>query len=589
MDWLKKQFQFIAIPWKINRFLTNVYILLSTLIGLLPSFYIVTYSKFIDNILNFYSKNIVFQDLIPTFWLLTILTFFQYFSENIKEYISTKLRMELLRELKIKSINKRANLKYELIENQESWDLIHRVVKGIPNEIINGFFNMLRLVQIIIKIVSIAMIIAVFAPVSAGVIILCFVPIIFVSIRSGKENYDGIVEFQKVERILDSYEDVLTSKEYADERTVFNYSSYLTEKWQRNYKKAMKLFLQIKKKSYMKVKATSITITSILLAIILILMDLHLKGTITIGILTATVIQLLDLSNTLAWGLSSIVYQLANSHNFAIDYHKFEDLENHVIRTDKIKIEEIREIQFENVRFKYPSTDQYILKDINLQLNSGNSYAIVGQNGSGKSTLLKLILNLYDNYEGKILINGIDINDVENASSLFAVAFQDYAKYEISILDNLVFGDHTDLDTPNIEDLFNKLNFPLKRDDFEEGLGTQLGFLTQKGRDLSIGQWQKIALIRAALGRRNFYLFDEPTAALDPISETAIYTDFKEILKEHSSIIITHRLGAAKIADKIIVIGDGIVKEIGSHDELLMKKGIYNQMFESQRMWYQDE
>lgn len=589
MDWLKKQIQFIAIPWNINKTLTSAYSLLSILIGLLPYFYIVAYSRFIDNILNFYSKNIVFRDLIPTFWLLTILTFFQYFSENIKEYIATKLKMELLRELKIKSINKRANLKYELIENHESWDLIHRVVKGIPNEIINGFFNILRLVQIVIKIVSIAMIIAVFAPISAGIIILCFIPIVFVSIQSGKENYDGIVEFQKVERILDSYEDILTSKEYADERTIFNYSSYLTEKWQSNYKKAMNLFLQIKKKSYMKVKVTSITITAILLTIILILMDLFLKGTITIGIFTATVIQILDLSNTLAWGLSSIVYQLANSHNFAIDYLKFEDLENQVVSMNKIKIEEIKEIQFENVSFKYPFTDQYILKDFNLQLNSGNSYAIVGQNGSGKSTLLKLILNLYDNYEGEILINGIDIRDVENISSLFAVAFQDYAKYEISILDNLVFGDYTDLNTRSIEDMFNKLNFSLKRDDFVEGLDTHLGFLTQKGRDLSIGQWQKIAMIRAALGRRNFYLLDEPTAALDPISETAIYTDFKEILKEHSSIIITHRLGAAKIADKIIVIGDGTVKEIGSHDELLMKKGIYNQMFENQRMWYQDE
>lgn len=589
MDWLKKQIQFIAIPWKINKVLTSAYILLSILIGLLPSFYIVAYSSFIDNILKFYSNNIIFRDLVPTFWLLTILTFFQYFSENIKEYISTKLRMELLRELKIRSINKRANLKYELIENQESWDLIYRVVKGIPNEITNGFFNIFRLVQIVIKIISIAMIIAIFAPISARIIILCFIPIVFVSIKSGKQNYDGIVEFQKVERILNSYENVLTSKEYADERTIFNYSSYLTEKWQNNYKKAMNMFLQIKKKSYAKVKITSLTITVIFLTIILILMKLSLSGTITIGLFTATVIQLLDLSNTLAWGLSSIVYQLANSHNFAIDYLKFWDLESQGIDANKIKIKEIKEIKFENVSFKYPLTDKYILKDFTLQLNSDNSYAIVGQNGSGKSTMLKLILNLYDNYDGKILINGIDIRDVENISSLFAVAFQDYAKYEISVLDNIVFGNYKDLNISSIEGLFNKLNFPLKSDDFLEGLYTQLGFLTQKGRDISIGQWQKIAMIRAAIGSGNFYLLDEPTAALDPISETAIYTDFKEILKDHSSIIITHRLGAAKIADKIIVIGEGKVKEIGSHDELLMKNGIYKQMFESQRMWYQDE
>ena len=589
VNWLKRQCYLINIPWRVHKGYTSTYILLRILLGLLPSFYVIAYSSFINNILRLYSGTIGYGGLLSVFLWIVFLSVFKYFSGNLIGYISTKLQMDLLSVLKLESIQKRSQLKYELVENKDSWDLIHRTINGIPNQITKGFFNLFDLVELLIKVLSITAIIGTFSLISVGIILVCFVPIVLVSIRSGEEGYDSFIKFEKVQRRLNNYEDVLVSKDYADERTIFNYSSWFTKRWQNTYKQATEILLSVKKKNYIRVKITSLIITIIFLGIIMVLMKLTLEGTISLGLFTATVMQLLELSSKLSWTLSSIIYQLANTNNYMKDYIKFCALEEDSDISAQVNLEQVKGIEFKNVSFKYPGNEEYTLKNINLKLDSKETYAIVGENGAGKSSLVKLILKLYDGYEGEILINGVDLRKIKDVSSLFSVMFQDYAKYEISILDNILFGNNESMEVSEMLCRFKHLNFPIHSERFSNGLDTELGRLTDKNTDISIGQWQKLAMVRASAEGGRYYILDEPTAALDPVAEAATYTDFMKILSDNPSIIITHRLGAARLTDKIIVMDQGTIAQMGTHEDLLANGGLYKEMYENQRMWYIDE
>lgn len=588
MKWFNSQFVLMKIPWRINKLFTGLYIVIRVVSGILPSLYILTYSNFINTILGLYSGNIKYHELYRSFLAIAILTLFNYLSSNLSGYISMKLRIKITTVVKMESLEKRSRLRYEYIENKESQDLIYRTLGDMPEQITKGFFNLFDLVELTIKIASITAVITTLSLLAGIIILICFIPIILVSIHSGEEGYDSIIKFQEVQRRLDNYENVLVSKEYVDERLIYNYSSWFTQRWKETYKQAIEIFLGIKKKNYVKVKVTSLIITIIFMGIIFLLMKLTLEGVITLGLFTATVMQLLELGGKISWTLSSIIYQLANTNSYMKDYLSFYKLEEDRSRHAPLEIKNIESIEFQNVSFKYPGSNEYTLKNLSIKLNIHETYAIVGENGAGKTSLIKLLLKLYDEYDGRILINGVDLREIRNVNSLFSVVFQDYAKYEISIIDNILFDNKDNMENEKLLSLFEYLNFSLSNERFSSGIYTEIGRLSGMNTDLSSGQWQKLALIRALEQEGNYYILDEPTAALDPIAEATIYRDFIKILKGKPAIIITHRLGAARLADKIIVLNKGTIVESGTHKELLSNNGLYKEMHENQRMWYVD-
>ncbi|MGG7164063.1 ATP-binding cassette domain-containing protein [Clostridium ihumii] len=590
MGYIKNQWEIIKINFKVNRLYCLIYGFMRIIIAFIPAFYVLAYSKFIDNVLNLYEGISNYKLLLSSFLWITVLTFIKYLSISFNEVISNKIKIDLLKALKLKIVEKKAKLKYELIENKEVWDLVYRTSKGIPDKINVGFVSFFDLMEIAIKIFSVVLILGNFSKTIAVIVFICFIPIIIVSIKSGKNDYSGYIDIEKIERKIGSYEEILTSKEYAEERKIFNYTEWFSKKCKDTYNTMISMFLKFKIKFYMKVKITSFIITSILFIIIFLLMNLTINKVITIGLFTSMVVQLMEISNSIAWQLSGIVYKLTNSNLYMNDYLNFYNLEEITCESfSNNYFDSIKTIEFKNVNFKYPGNSENTLKNLNLKLENNENYAIVGENGAGKSTITKLLLKLYDNYEGEILINGIELKKIKNVTSLFAVVFQDYAKYEISIRDNILFGDNDKVSEKILYEYFNSVNFNIEKKRFDEGLDTELGRLTNKNTDMSIGQWQKLAMVRSLCEEGSFYILDEPTAALDPVTETIIYKDFIKILSENPAIIITHRLGAAKLTDKIIVIKDGTNVEFGSHDELMSKESLYRNMYENQSRWYIDE
>ena len=255
---------------------------------------------------------------------------------------------------------------------------------------------------------------------------------------------------------------------------------------------------------------------------------------------------------------------------------------------DKAVTGEKHVIEFSHVSFKYPRSEQYVLKDINLTITSGEHLSVVGLNGAGKTTFIKLLCRLYDVTEGEILIDGINIKEYseEEYRKLFAVVFQDFQLFAFSLKDNIALGD-TEKEG-EVERVLKLSGFYEDAQKLPQGFDTMLyKSFDEKGTELSGGQQQKTAIARALYKDAPIVILDEPTAALDPVAEYDIYRSFDTLVGGKTAIYISHRLSSCKFCDRIAVFAENTIKEYGTHDELVDKKnGIYAELFAAQAQYY---
>jgi len=246
-------------------------------------------------------------------------------------------------------------------------------------------------------------------------------------------------------------------------------------------------------------------------------------------------------------------------------------------------------ISFEEVYFSYPGSERPALQGLNLRIAPGEAVAIVGENGSGKTTLVKLLCRLYDPDGGRIAIDGVDVRDLDlgELRREVSVIFQDYVHYDLPARENIWVG-HT-LIPPADESIVRAARRSGAHEVIEklpQGYDTQLGRQFEGGEELSIGQWQKIALARAFLRPSQLIVLDEPTSALDPKAEAEVFDKFRELVAGQAAILISHRLSTVKMADRICVMQDGRIVEDGPHEELMARGGVYADLFERQARAY---
>lgn len=246
------------------------------------------------------------------------------------------------------------------------------------------------------------------------------------------------------------------------------------------------------------------------------------------------------------------------------------------------------EIEFRDVSFRYPRSEVWVLRHVNMKFKIGDKLAIVGENGSGKTTFIKLLCRLYDPTEGKILLNGIDITRYryDEYMDLFSVAFQDYALFAFSIAQNVAASDR--VDTARVQNCLNRVGLGEKIANLPKGIHTNIGREYENdGVDFSGGEQQKIALARALYKDAPFMILDEPTAALDPIAEAEIYARFNDIASDKTSVFISHRLSSCRFCDEIAVFHKGRLVQLGSHDELVAdENGKYRELWNAQAQYY---
>ena len=316
-----------------------------------------------------------------------------------------------------------------------------------------------------------------------------------------------------------------------------------------------------------------------------------LEADITLGDMTLYLMIFRNSQNTfesIFWGLS----EMYENGLFMSNLFAFLELEPKIRATPTSMpppSSDQRGVEFRGVSFRYEGHDDWALRDVNLTIGPGEKIALVGPNGAGKTTLIKLLARLYDPTEGQILFNGVDLRDLDPGElrRRIGVIFQDFVHYHLAASENIGFGQIEALgDRPRIEASAVKSGAHPVITALPEGYETILGRWFAKGRDLSGGEWQKIALGRAFMRSCDILVLDEPTAALDAENEYQVFQQFRQLTEEKMAILISHRFSTVRMADRIYVLDDGQLREQGTHEELLARDGIYARLFTLQAQSY---
>lgn len=403
--------------------------------------------------------------------------------------------------------------------------------------------------------------------------------VIFSILQSFIESRISVYSNKKLREKLNIYErredDILKSiynENYAKENAILGINNYLFQKFSSILDKESKDKMKYSRKNF-KVKTSLNILKSILRVFVVIILIRNYIISKDFGVFVTSFIAFKMLSDNTSELLELQEY-LSLFTKMTIPYFNY--IESYINMKDADKYEMKENIILEDVKFSYPQREN-VLKDINLKINKGEVVAIVGANGSGKTTLSKIILQLYNPTVGKYYIDDKLINNYINNfknNNWKTALFQDFSRYPLSLIDNVKVSDYNKNSCDTAIDILKKLNFSN-----EDIYNKSLLSLDIGNRNLSGGQWQKLALARMIYRDKNFVVLDEPTSMIDPIYERDFFDTIKEIIKNKTAIIITHKLQSIKFVDKVILMEDGKINDIDTHYNLLEKSDLYRNLW----------
>ncbi|MFB5269178.1 ABC transporter ATP-binding protein [Paenibacillus enshidis] len=502
--------------------------------------------------------------------------------------LENKLNLKYSLYLNTSLKEKLSKIKIHLLDDTETHNKIVTVRHIIPQIGVSLLSSILTLFQAILAILGMIYILRNLHFSILILLVLFSLANIFISNIFNKVQMNIYNTTSEDMRLKEYYSQLFFNRELMSESRMFQLHKFFLEKWKAVFWRVETPNVNLMNKR--SVLASSIQISINLLQLIMLIILVNTSGSaLSVGtfmLLTQAVLQIQGRANELVASLSHI------HQTFMFLPLYFEVL--NLPEEEQVQGEEFSGLKegivVSNLSFKYINSSSKILKDVTFSIKKGERVAIVGHNGSGKTTIVKCLLGLYDEFlEGSIYYDGLSISDYnkDTLRNKIAVLFQNYGKYPFSFKENVIIGDLKNIDN---EELYNQaLNSSNSRsivNSLPNGSNTSLGPEFNKGIDMSGGQWQKTALARVYFRDADIVFLDEPTSAIDPISENEIYKHFFEITKGKTSIILTHRLGMCKWVDKIIVLDKGQIKEIGTHNELLNKESLYREMFLAQSEWY---
>lgn len=584
-------FDLVRLAFKVAPGLAFILLIQRLLGALMPALLVLATANFIDTALAILNNEMAFSALYLPMALLGGVVAYQWAMGDVRKYLDSRMLIKTRLTYRVELMEKRARLDYRYIEDQDTYDLIKRVTDPSETQVMNQYHDMIGLLDIIIQVVSLMMILMVNVW-WAGIAILLFsIPAFYLGIKAGKMNYEADREMSKVERKAFYLSEICSGRDPALERTLFGYSSKITAMLWERFEFSRKYKQKVERKYFIRMKMGGILTSLISGFVMIVLLQPVASGTITIGLYMSLINACANLTFILSWGLSYQLSQLAKNREYLDDLTKFYQLEEQkdalVNRSQEVPTFE--SLEFRGVSFTYPGTKKRILNHVSFTIKPGKHYAFVGVNGAGKTTVIKLLTGQYQDYEGKILINGRDIKEypMPEFKAFFSVAYQDFARYSLSVKENILIGNQNNQD--DLTEVMADLELDTMAANLPNGIDTTLGKIKEDGIDLSGGQWQRIALARTVISPAPIKILDEPTAALDPLSESRLYHQFEKIIEGQTSIFISHRLGSIKLADEIFVFDGGTITELGSHTALMEQEGKYFAMYSSQLSWYHQE
>lgn len=489
-------------------------------------------------------------------------------------------------------------MKFEYTENSKMLDKIKRaerafeetnLVQGITEGLVSVISSIFVLAGVFYLVVRCSFILLI--PIALSFVISSVMTMKNTKIR---EKYYGIYADQTREQ--DYYMDNLTGSQYAKDIRVYDAPKMILKNQEvmgENIYQVAKKYI-LKQWKYSRVDVAATQISNIVVYIILGVNTLLKKVTIgDFSSLVQSTIQFKTSMNDISKGVFRLRYT-SSVLKYFLEYMDMVDEDEEREAESSLELPDITEaptIEFQNVSFKYPNTDVYILKNISTTIHAGEHLSIVGQNGAGKTTFIKLLCRLYDVTEGEILLNGININQYQYKEyiKLLSVVFQDYKLMAFTIKENIALEQCED---DGVKEKVNELCKLVELDTWVNSLEKKdetnlYKMFDESGVEPSGGQAQKLAIVRALYKNSPVVILDEPTAALDPVAEYEVYQHFDSLVGGKTAVYISHRLSSCRFCDRIIVFNGGQIIEDGSHEELMgIPNGFYANMYNTQAKHY---
>mgnify|MGYP001774404651 CR=1 FL=1 len=555
-------------------------ILLSIINGIIPIISV----RFTQSIINMIQTlNFPIKILIKTLLLYIIFNLVAALITLINQYLTTLFQYKIDQYMETLILTKAGNLTLSDFEYTESYNKIQRAQDS--NRLYTYFSYIITVLNSFVTLIFSIYILLTWRWWS--IIILCAVYLLSTMLinKLSKLQYEMIRKRTSIEREKWYYKFLLTNDMAFKEIKLYKLARYFIKKFNSIYKIILSQDINFLKKATL-IQFLISFLEEIVVAglFILIIFDAYL-GRILIG----DTIAYIKTINNIKSAIKNISQQFSSIYKdnlYINQVFEFIDMPNEddTCKHDNernINIGNIKQIRIENLSFRYKNSDKYAIKKLNLILTPGETTAIVGRNGSGKSTLVKILTGLYDDYEGKIYINNIDLKKINKDfyKKQIAILFQDFAKFELSLRENIAVSNITNAeDDIAIKQSLRKSNF-LK---FINDIDIRLGFWFDNGTQLSGGEWMKIGIARVFFKNSSLLIFDEPNSALDSISEKKIFEKIAEVSKNKISLIITHRISTISLyAQKVLLLKDGKQIAYDTHENLIRHCPEYLELYEA--------
>lgn len=554
--------------------------------GIIPAFITYILTILYDKI-DLYTKN---QDEFSSIIFFTTIVIFLYLLLTIVQIISAYIvnigvYEKVQNHCKLRVYNKTSELNLILYEDTNIYDLKSRAEETVKRDTLsNLYMNFGIILRCSVSFISTLVVLSTYNP---WFILICFLSVIpfFIAKKIRGNAFYFLKKAQiKKERKLSYLWFLLIHKDSVKEIRTQQTYDYIYNKWKECKNEVNNEIWNFEKKDALSMFFCDFIkilgyVTCVILSLIMVI-----NGKVSIGVFGACLTVFITCQNSVKTllirlgGISSLI-------NFAKNYFDFLEIANgDMPRTINHTFK--NSIKLRNVNFKYPNNNEETIKEINLDIKNGEIVVLVGENGCGKTTLIKLILGIYDVVDGEIVYDEINLKDISRdyLYKNISIISQDYNQFQMSLRENVAISDVGNIDNNDKiiktikiidEDILDNIK------NLDDVLGKEFA-----GIELSGGQWQKIAISRGMFKNSDLIIMDEPTASLDPITEYEVLKKFLEISKNKTSVIVSHRIGLCKYADKIIVMEKGRIVGIGKHDELLISCQEYQHLYETQKKWY---